>query len=136
MTPTHTTAVDTTLHQTDDPVPTITNQPAAQGDLLILPTTTQPSGQGHPIPPHGLTVVAGTHNHVAHGQGRWHPDWRACDLTIGLLEADGDIHLQHESQTGDLSGEHGTITIAAGTCVELRGQQESAREGGWRRVED
>lgn len=118
-----------------DPVPVCdAGHPVAQGDVILIPVDV--TGRGKPIPAEGVVAVAGTHNHVLVGDGLWDPTWRACDLTIGLLTADSDVYLLHIRQDGGLSGEHGVVRIAAGTTVELRGQQESAREGGWRRVAD
>lgn len=134
---TETAIAQDTIEMATDPVPCLRPGAAgAHGDVLLLPVAVRPAGDGQPIPVGGVVAVAGQHDHVLHGHGTWHPDFRVSDLTIGVVVTTGDCWIDHQSQGGSLSGEHGTIQLAAGGCWELRGQRESAREGGWQRVSD
>lgn len=102
----------------------------AQGDLICIPLTVTPPTGGVPVPAAGVRVIEGTHDHVLvadPGTCRWIAGAGGHELSIGVIVADAPVHLLH--------AEHGGHTLAAGVW-EMRGQRETAREGGFRRVVD
>ena len=122
-----------------DPIPVLTpGELGAQGDVLLIPATGK-KVSWRDVPAEGLVIVAGTHDHMLIGDACWLPaGTRATtELTIGWVSTgSGGAHLLHVGRDGRLSGEHGTVQIGSGGVWEVRGQRETAREGGWRRVAD
>lgn len=99
----------------------------AQGDLIVVPEAVakangaKVSGGWSEVPPRGVVVLAGTHDHVLVGDlGKVRFTTDVTDsqgLALGAVQADSTAWLVHQ--------EHGGIGLAPG-CYVLRGTREQA----------
>lgn len=93
--------------------------PQPQGDVFVLPITG--TIKGEPVPPEGVVLVSGQHDHRLHAEG----DVIFARANTGLTVA--RVHVPEGATGYLLHTEHGGTGLAPGT-YEIRRQREQAEE--------